>query len=98
MKMNMLRNTQFCKTLFLGAVFFCTFLMAAAQYYIKILAPNVDTLYAKLQDANDMEKMKLCNELAFFYSLSDVDSAFHKEKKQGIIMRHSRHFGWVTII
>lgn len=48
-----------------------------AQYYFRIFAPNADTLYSKLNEAGDKQKMQICNQLAFYHSFNSPDSAIY---------------------
>lgn len=53
----------------------CLHLPLQAQFPVKILEHSADTIYPKLIDANDHQRMKAYNQLAFYHSLSTPDSA-----------------------
>ncbi|MBE0662163.1 MAG: histidine kinase [Bacteroidales bacterium] len=52
-----------------------------AQLSVKMLGHSSDTIYPKLINANDHQRMKAWNQLAFYHSLSSPDSAlFYAER------------------
>lgn len=48
-----------------------------AQYYFNMFSRSADSLYSKLSDANEKDKIPIYNGLAFYYSFSSYDSAIY---------------------
>ncbi len=65
----------------LMALFICGFNHLFAQTLVKILGHSADTIYPKLINASDLQKMKAFNQLAFYHSLYDADSALYYAEK-----------------
>ena len=52
-----------------------------AQLPVKVLGHSTDTIYPKLLDANELQKMQAYNQLAFYWAMYNPDSAlFYAEK------------------
>jgi tetratricopeptide (TPR) repeat protein len=62
-------------------LFLCLNLPLMAQLPVKMLGYSADTIYSKLINANDHQRMKAWNQLAFYHSIYTPDSAlFYAEK------------------
>ncbi len=64
----------------LSSAFICIVLFSKglnAQYYFNMFSHSAEPVYSKLADADEKEKIKLYNELAFYHSFSSFDSAIY---------------------
>lgn len=83
--MNLLNLEQLMKfPLYSAFTFFLVVIclpQASAQLYMKFLGHRSDTIYPKLINAGEKEKMHVFNELAFYYSIYLPDSAIGYAEK-----------------
>ncbi len=78
-KNEVMRPIIFILLVFINSSFFIQ--PANAQLYLKFLGHSTDSIYPKLQDANEKDKMHVYNELAFYHSIFRADSAFYYAEK-----------------
>lgn len=78
----MMLNT---KSIYFGLVFLADFIFVfmqlQAQLPVKMLGYTADTIYPKLINASDHQRMNAYNQLAFYHSMYTPDSAlFYAER------------------